>query len=155
MIPDVPPRNPTMSRMNGRVPQGIVNDLDMDFEPSCLVRTPSGNVYIPSGNLSEFKRRKNNRIFLAFTVSHWRDLMLYNVHPCTRYNADEGAESQKKSKKLKGIGILSMLCMSESRWCGCGNFYNFPTQFSGAVVRRLRGALKKRRGRSEKNNFFF
>lgn len=51
--PDVPPRNPTMSRMNGRV-QGIVgNDLDMDFEPSCLVRTPSGNVYIPSGNLSK------------------------------------------------------------------------------------------------------
>ncbi|CRL08201.1 CLUMA_CG021130, isoform A [Clunio marinus] len=51
--PDVPPRNPTMSRMNGRV-QGIANDLDMDFEPSCLVRTPSGNVYIPSSNLSKF-----------------------------------------------------------------------------------------------------
>lgn len=51
----MPPRNPTMSRMNGRV-QGLANDLDMDFEPSCLVRTPSGNVYIPSGNLSEFKK---------------------------------------------------------------------------------------------------
>lgn len=52
----MPPRNPTMSRMNGRV-QGIANDLDLDFEPSCLVRTPSGNVYIPSGNLS--KKNKN------------------------------------------------------------------------------------------------
>lgn len=60
--PDVPPRNPTMSRMNGRV-QGIVNDLDMDFEPSCLVRTPSGNVYIPSGNLSKSMRGK---LYLKF-----------------------------------------------------------------------------------------
>lgn len=63
--PDVPPRNPTMSRMNGRV-QGIVNDLDMDFEPSCLVRTPSGNVYIPSGNLS--KKFSN-----VFTVRPYSD----------------------------------------------------------------------------------
>ncbi|XP_037907848.1 teneurin-m isoform X3 [Hermetia illucens] len=47
--PDVPPRNPTMNRMNGR---GNPNDLNVDFEPSCLVRTPSGNVYIPSGNLN-------------------------------------------------------------------------------------------------------
>lgn len=45
-----------MSRMNGRV-QGIANDLDMDFEPSCLVRTPSGNVYIPSGNLTTNKSK--------------------------------------------------------------------------------------------------
>ncbi|XP_055383652.1 teneurin-m isoform X3 [Condylostylus longicornis] len=51
--PDVPPRNPTMSRMNGRV-TGNTNELGVDFEPSCLVRTPSGNVYIPSGNLSEY-----------------------------------------------------------------------------------------------------
>jgi len=50
--PDVPPRNPTMSRMqNGRLT--VNNPNDVDFEPSCLVRTPSGNVYIPSGNLSE------------------------------------------------------------------------------------------------------
>ncbi|EDX11487.1 GD12069 [Drosophila simulans] len=50
--PDVPPRNPTMSRMqNGRLT--VNNPNDADFEPSCLVRTPSGNVYIPSGNLSE------------------------------------------------------------------------------------------------------
>lgn len=48
--PDVPPRNPTMSRMNGRV-TGNPTELGVDFEPSCLVRTPSGNVYIPSGNL--------------------------------------------------------------------------------------------------------
>lgn len=51
--PDVPPRNPTMNRMNGRV-TGNPSDLGVDFEPSCLVRTPSGNVYIPSGNLSKF-----------------------------------------------------------------------------------------------------
>ncbi|XP_067613196.1 teneurin-m isoform X2 [Eurosta solidaginis] len=51
--PDVPPRNPTMSRMNnGRLVSGNPNDLGVDFEPSCLVRTPSGNVYIPSGNLN-------------------------------------------------------------------------------------------------------
>lgn len=50
--PDVPPRNPTMNRMNGRV-TGNPSDLGVDFEPSCLVRTPSGNVYIPSGNLSK------------------------------------------------------------------------------------------------------
>lgn len=53
--PDVPPRNPTMSRVNnGRLVPANSNDLGVDFEPSCLVRTPSGNVYIPSGNLSEY-----------------------------------------------------------------------------------------------------
>lgn len=50
--PDVPPRNPTMSRINGRV-TGNPSELGVDFEPSCLVRTPSGNVYIPSGNISK------------------------------------------------------------------------------------------------------
>lgn len=46
--PDVPPRNvPTMSRLNGRI-TGNPADLT-DFETSCLARTPSGNVYIPSG----------------------------------------------------------------------------------------------------------
>lgn len=45
--PDVPPRNPTMSRLNGRI-TGNPADL-ADFEPSCLVRTPSGNFYVPSG----------------------------------------------------------------------------------------------------------
>lgn len=65
--PDVPPRNPTMSRMNmnGRI-QGLSNDLDLDFEPSCLVRTPSGNVYIPSGNLSKDILRKFNKISIKF-----------------------------------------------------------------------------------------
>lgn len=57
--PDVPPRNPTMNRMNGRV-TGNPSDLGVDFEPSCLVRTPSGNVYIPSGNLSKFKNYLQN-----------------------------------------------------------------------------------------------
>ncbi|XP_063233060.1 LOW QUALITY PROTEIN: teneurin-m [Bacillus rossius redtenbacheri] len=52
--PDVPPRNPSMNRLNGRVPTGLgaagggQGDRDGDFEPSCLVRTPSGNVYIPA-----------------------------------------------------------------------------------------------------------
>ncbi|KAL5290836.1 TENM2.2 family protein [Megaselia abdita] len=50
--PDVPPRNPTMNRMNNGRLAGNPNDLGVDFEPSCLVRTPSGNVYIPSGNLN-------------------------------------------------------------------------------------------------------
>lgn len=53
--PDVPPRNPTMNRVNnGHLVPTNSNDLGVDFEPSCLVRTPSGNVYIPSGNLSKY-----------------------------------------------------------------------------------------------------
>lgn len=62
--PDVPPRNPTMNRMhhNGRV-TGNPADLGVDFEPSCLVRTPSGNVYIPSGNLSEYYTIIRRRFF--------------------------------------------------------------------------------------------
>ncbi|KAM8707906.1 hypothetical protein ACLKA7_014950 [Drosophila subpalustris] len=69
--PDVPPRNPTMSRMNNaRLIAGAVannpNDLGVDFEPSCLVRTPSGNVYIPSGNI---RRREGHEVVLHLTVS--------------------------------------------------------------------------------------
>lgn len=41
-----------MNRINGRV-TGNPTELGVDFEPSCLVRTPSGNVYIPSGNISK------------------------------------------------------------------------------------------------------
>lgn len=52
--PDVPPRNLTMSRLNGRLGTTSSHhraaDLDGDFEPSCLVRTPSGSVYIPPGS---------------------------------------------------------------------------------------------------------
>lgn len=46
--PDVPPRNPTMSRLNGRLPGNHVvsdHERDPDLEPNCLVRTPSGNFY--------------------------------------------------------------------------------------------------------------
>lgn len=50
--PDVPPRNPAMSRLNGRLPGSHAasdHERDPDLEPSCLVRTPSGNFYnIPS-----------------------------------------------------------------------------------------------------------
>ncbi|XP_072158624.1 teneurin-m isoform X3 [Bemisia tabaci] len=51
--PDVPPRNPTMNRLPVRLgdiplPHTHHTDLDDDFEPSCIVRTPSGNVYIPA-----------------------------------------------------------------------------------------------------------
>ncbi|KAJ8911461.1 hypothetical protein NQ315_013565 [Exocentrus adspersus] len=53
--PDVPPRNPTMSRLNGRLASAPSADPAQDFEPSCLVRTPSGNVYIPSGTLNHQK----------------------------------------------------------------------------------------------------
>lgn len=52
--PDVPPRNPTMNRLNGRLASAPPSDPSQDFEPSCLVRTPSGNVYIPTGTLSKF-----------------------------------------------------------------------------------------------------
>ncbi len=52
--PDVPPRNLTMSRLNGRLgttgSHHRPSDLDGEFEPSCLVRTPSGSVYIPPGS---------------------------------------------------------------------------------------------------------
>ncbi|KAJ2950358.1 hypothetical protein O0L34_g8599 [Tuta absoluta] len=40
-----------MSRLNGRI-TGNPADLS-DFEPSCLVRTPSGNFYVPSGDLQK------------------------------------------------------------------------------------------------------
>ncbi|XP_072394437.1 teneurin-m isoform X1 [Diabrotica undecimpunctata] len=50
--PDVPPRNPTMSRLNGRLASAPPADSAQDFEPSCLVKTPSGNVYIPSGTIN-------------------------------------------------------------------------------------------------------
>ncbi|XP_032454288.1 teneurin-m isoform X5 [Nasonia vitripennis] len=55
--PDVPPRNPTMSRLNGRLPGSHAasdHERDPDLEPSCLVRTPSGNFY----NIS--KKPKND-----------------------------------------------------------------------------------------------
>ncbi|XP_066154380.1 teneurin-m isoform X3 [Euwallacea fornicatus] len=55
--PDVPPRNPTMSRLNGRLASAPPQDPNQDFEPSCLVRTPSGNVYIPSGTLNHSKNQ--------------------------------------------------------------------------------------------------
>ncbi|XP_060530352.1 teneurin-m isoform X2 [Cylas formicarius] len=53
--PDVPPRNPAMNRLNGRLASAPPQDPNQDFEPSCLVRTPSGNVYIPSGTLNHPK----------------------------------------------------------------------------------------------------
>lgn len=50
--PDVPPRNPTMSRVNGRLPGSHAasdHERDPDLQPSCLVRTSSGSFYnIPS-----------------------------------------------------------------------------------------------------------
>lgn len=60
--PDVPPRNPTMSRLNGRLATAPPADPSQDFEPSCLVRTPSGNVYIPTGTLSELSVLEYNNI---------------------------------------------------------------------------------------------
>ncbi|KPJ01049.1 Teneurin-2 [Papilio xuthus] len=40
-----------MPRLNGRI-TGNPADL-ADFEPSCLVRTPSGNFYVPSGDIQK------------------------------------------------------------------------------------------------------
>ncbi|KAJ8984540.1 hypothetical protein NQ317_006826 [Molorchus minor] len=60
--PDVPPRNPTMNRLNGRLASAPSADPNQEFEPSCLVRTPSGNVYIPSGTLKkQFSIQKYRR----------------------------------------------------------------------------------------------
>ena len=58
-----------MNRMNGRV-TGNPSELGVDFEPSCLVRTPSGNVYIPSGNLSEYLLQKRSNIYLFIKKSN-------------------------------------------------------------------------------------
>ncbi|XP_017767897.1 PREDICTED: teneurin-m isoform X2 [Nicrophorus vespilloides] len=44
-----------MSRLNGRLASAPPSDPSQDFEPSCLVRTPSGNVYIPTGTLNHPK----------------------------------------------------------------------------------------------------
>ncbi|XP_024082461.1 teneurin-m isoform X3 [Cimex lectularius] len=46
-VPDVPPRNPAMNRHNGRLPASHPPH-ELDFEPSCVVRSSSGSVYIPS-----------------------------------------------------------------------------------------------------------
>ncbi|KAK2581810.1 hypothetical protein KPH14_002280 [Odynerus spinipes] len=57
--PDVPPRNPTMSRLNGRLPGSHAasdHERDPDLEPSCLVRTPSGNFY----NLPKIPKNEYN-----------------------------------------------------------------------------------------------
>lgn len=62
--PDVPPRNPTMSRLNGRLASAPPQDPNQDFEPSCLVRTPSGNVYIPSGTLSKYLKQIGKHNFI-------------------------------------------------------------------------------------------
>ncbi|XP_057653225.1 teneurin-m isoform X11 [Diorhabda carinulata] len=57
--PDVPPRNPTMNRLNGRLTTAPPAESAQDFEPSCLVRTPSGNVYIPSGTINHANKNPN------------------------------------------------------------------------------------------------
>lgn len=70
--PDVPPRNPTMSRLNGRLAAPGVqmggDQGNQDFEPSCLVRTPSGNVYIPTGTLSKYFFLILNIYFISFNT---------------------------------------------------------------------------------------
>ncbi|OAD52325.1 Teneurin-3 [Eufriesea mexicana] len=46
--PDVPPRNPTMSRVNGRLPGSHAasdHERDPDLQPACLVRNSSGGFY--------------------------------------------------------------------------------------------------------------
>ncbi|GJQ83079.1 hypothetical protein Trydic_g20091 [Trypoxylus dichotomus] len=42
-----------MSRLNGRLASAPPDDPSQDFEPSCLVRTPSGSVYIRTDTLSK------------------------------------------------------------------------------------------------------
>ncbi|XP_011867432.1 PREDICTED: teneurin-m isoform X3 [Vollenhovia emeryi] len=62
--PDVPPRNPAMSRLNGRLPGSHAasdHERDPDLEPSCLVRTPSGNFYnIPKIPKNEYNSKNQS-----------------------------------------------------------------------------------------------
>ncbi|XP_025267250.1 teneurin-m isoform X3 [Camponotus floridanus] len=62
--PDVPPRNPAMSRLNGRLPGSHAasdHERDPDLEPSCLVRTPSGNFYnIPKIPKNEYNNKNQS-----------------------------------------------------------------------------------------------
>ncbi|XP_011495587.1 PREDICTED: teneurin-m [Ceratosolen solmsi marchali] len=62
--PDVPPRNPTMSRLNGRLPGSHAasdHERDPDLEPSCLVRTPSGNFYnIPKKPKNDYNNKNQS-----------------------------------------------------------------------------------------------
>lgn len=71
-----------MNRMNGRV-TGNPSDLGVDFEPSCLVRTPSGNVYIPSGNLSKFHFISKSKIVFKIKIF----LILKKVYTIFMLNA--------------------------------------------------------------------
>ncbi|XP_076630830.1 teneurin transmembrane protein Ten-m isoform X5 [Colletes latitarsis] len=62
--PDVPPRNPTMSRVNGRLPGSHAvsdHERDPDLQPSCLVRTPSGGFYsIPKIPKNEYNNKNQS-----------------------------------------------------------------------------------------------
>ncbi|XP_043476119.1 teneurin-m isoform X2 [Leptopilina heterotoma] len=61
--PNVPPRNPTMSRLNGRLPGNQTtsdHERDPDLEPSCLIRSPSGNFYnIPNIPKNEYNKNQS------------------------------------------------------------------------------------------------
>ncbi|ENN71898.1 hypothetical protein YQE_11435, partial [Dendroctonus ponderosae] len=54
-----------MSRLNGRLASAPPQDPNQGFEPSCLVRTPSGNVYIPSGTLIQYFYREQKCMICA------------------------------------------------------------------------------------------
>ncbi|XP_061937210.1 teneurin-m isoform X4 [Apis cerana] len=62
--PDVPPRNPTMSRVNGRLPGSHAasdHERDPDLQPSCLVRTSSGGFYsIPKIPKNEYNNKNQS-----------------------------------------------------------------------------------------------
>ncbi|CAK9830532.1 Ten-m [Anthophora retusa] len=62
--PDVPPRNPTMSRVNGRLPGSQAasdHERDSDLQPSCLVRTSSGGFYsIPKIPKNEYNNKNQS-----------------------------------------------------------------------------------------------
>ncbi|XP_076290025.1 teneurin transmembrane protein Ten-m isoform X6 [Lasioglossum baleicum] len=62
--PDVPPRNPTMSRVNGRLPGShgaSDHERDPELQPSCLVRTSSGGFYsIPKIPKNEYNNKNQS-----------------------------------------------------------------------------------------------
>ncbi|XP_076663968.1 teneurin transmembrane protein Ten-m isoform X3 [Andrena cerasifolii] len=61
--PDVPPRNPTMSRVNGRLPGSHAasdHERDPDLQPACVVRTSSGFYSIPKIPKNEYNNKNQS-----------------------------------------------------------------------------------------------
>lgn len=138
--PDVPPRNPSMNRLNGRVATGIMGnpaDRDGDFEPSYLVRTPSGNVYIPTGELAIKRTRLGFHLLRKSNTRHWRnrDNNLF-LHRCQnpyhagptqcKYYSFSVVKSQRKRFSSRAVPQFRLWHLSST---------SFPIHYSLVVLR--------------------